>query len=247
MTRRYLIGNWKLYVSARRSGSAAREIARRVKRTRSTIAILCPVAPALADVRDALRGSALLLGAQNVSVAQEGAATGSIAARDLKELGCRYVIVGHSERRAQGETDRLVARKLRAVHAAGLVPVLCVGEPVGVRRAGKQVAFVGAQLRRALTGFRGSVLVAYEPVWAISKEGHGAAPCPPALARQMRIVIDRLLRSLRIRPLGVLYGGSVTPGTIAAYVHTGGYDGALVGFASTKPGAYARMVKALEG
>ncbi len=163
------------------------------------------------------------------------------SAQTLQHLGSRYVIVGHSESRKAGDTDAIVARKLARALAAGLTPVLCVGEPLAVRRRGAHVAFVRKQLRGALRGVQSErVFIVYEPVWAISKAGKGT-PCPPREAFAM----ERALRPVLSRSTILLYGGSVTPDTIRSYVDDRHFRGALVGHASTTAAGLAEMAKAI--
>lgn len=254
MTKIYLVANWKLYVSARRSVTLARTIARRygAKRFRRLTQILCPSDPILEEVGKALHHSEILLGAQNIGRKIQGAATGEISARDLEQLGCRFALVGHSERRALGETDAIIAEKLQLAAASGLVPILCVGEPATVRTQNRHLAFIESQLRRALVRFRGTrLLIAYEPLWAISRNGKSHGACSPKEADSMRRVILRSAKRHRkegiVKEISLLYGGSVTGRNISAYVSPGAFDGALVGFASTKVGEYGTMIRILTG
>jgi triosephosphate isomerase len=246
-----LVANWKLYVRTHRSVTYARLIARRYgganfKHIRQ---ILCPSLPILEEVGKAIHRTRILLGAQNIGSALNDAATGEVAARDVRAVGCRYVILGHSERRARGETDEIIAQKLRAAVRVGLTPILCVGEPLAVRRRGAAARHVRAQLHRAIRIDPGrGFLLAYEPVWAISLAGKSRGACPPATAHAMREVILRSVRALipKRRPLPhVLYGGSVTGQNVADYIGNAGFRGALVGFASTKMSEYATMMKVL--
>ncbi|MFH1171041.1 MAG: triose-phosphate isomerase family protein [bacterium] len=251
MKNRVLVANWKLYVRAHRAEALAKVYAARFgeQRFRSVTQILCPSFPEIEDVAHAAKKSALLLGAQDVGLVPAGPATGAISIRDLRDLGCRFVILGHSERRALGETDAVIANKLLLVAAWGLTPILCVGETRAVRRQRKEQQVVERQLRRALRRFRGKQLcICYEPVWAISASGKSSGACSPVLANAMRRIIEHtLLGIFRHRRITVrlLYGGSVSGKNIAAYVGPEGFHGALVGFASTKTAEYATMVRAI--
>jgi triosephosphate isomerase len=183
---------------------------------------VCPPFPYLPQAAERLRGSRVALGAQNVSEHAQGAYTGEVAAPMLAEMGCRYVIVGHSERRQlYGETDGQAAAKFAAVRAAGMTPILCVGETLAEREAGRTEQVVGRQLEAVR--FEGGVL-AYEPVWAI---GTGRTATP----EQAQEVHGFLRRQV---PSGtpILYGGSVKPQNAAAIFAMPDVDGGLIGGAS---------------
>lgn len=216
--------------------------------TSTDVGVLPPFT-ALRSVQTLLEsdGTPLALGAQDVSPSDTGAHTGEIAASMLAKLGCRYVAVGHSERRAAGESDTAVGVKVARVLAAGMVPVVCVGEPLAVREAGGQVAHVLAQLEAALAGVTparlDSVVVAYEPVWAI---GTGRT-ATPADAQEVCGAIRARLSVLggdgpadRVR---LLYGGSVTVSNVAGLLDGPDVDGALVGGASLDPTAFAGICR----
>ncbi len=246
MSRPLLIGNWKLYLSPAKSVAVATALRRSVPHTPRVTCVVCPSFSSLPLVAPALKRTDIVLGAQDVGLESAGASTGGIAAADLKALGCRYVIIGHSERRATGETDAITAQKLAVAQAAGLLPILCIGESLAIRRRGKAKAFVLQQLRRSMARWtKGNLVVAYEPVWAIS--GHGnRGICTPDDALTMAQAIQGVLKTRKRRQgVRVLYGGSVTAATIARYVDGKRIHGCLVGRASTYAAEYGRMVKAL--
>lgn len=242
-----LFANWKQYLTPRQSIAAARAIRRMFGHSRDFRGGIFPSTVALADIRDVLRSSRLALGAQRFDLVVTPASTGSVSIDDLRALGCRYVLVGHSEQRTAGETNKTVARKLSVLSGTDILPVLCVGESLAVRRQGRAAAFVRSQILTALSGWKGAtILCAYEPVWAI--HGHGAGrPCDPPEAFRMADAIRAVLRGMKNGPRRVqlLYGGSVSSKTIADYVDGAHFTGALVGNASTKPAEYARMVQAV--
>lgn len=246
----FLIANWKLYLSVRASVRLAQALAKhyRKKKTRRLRFVLCPSTPALSLVGNETKTSPFQLGAQNVDLAVHGRATGEISIQDLSLLGCRYVLVGHSERRALGEDDELTRKKLHHVHQHGLTPILCVGESRWHRLRGQATTFVQHQLRRALTGWkRGALLIAYEPLWAIHDE-RGAHPCHPEDAKAMARAIHTFLfrRSASFaRTTSILYGGSVSGSDIRHFVDGKNIQGVLVGAASTRFNEYVRMVKSL--
>lgn len=239
MKRRFLIVNWKQYFDVRQSRSAAQTL-QYFSLPRSVTAIVCPSALALPDVAEILGGGSIRLGTQNID------ATGGHSAHAARGLGCRYVIVGHSSRRAKGETDAVIAKKLNLAEHSGLTPILCVGESAKQHTAGRTKRVVESQLLRALKTFRGKqLIIAYEPIWAISQDGKGV-PCPPEIAftaaGHIRAYLRKKFRRLQIT---LLYGGSVTSTNIARYVDGTHFAGALVGFASTKPTEFQKMAKAI--
>ena len=194
---------------------------------------VCPPATLLIPVGDTLRGSGIALGAQDCHPEPKGAHTGDLSAAMLKDAGCTYVIVGHSERRAHhGESDAVVQAKAKAARAAGLVPILCVGETLAERDAGETLAVVKRQIDGCVPqGLRASQLViAYEPVWAI---GTGRTPTAPQVA-EVHAKLRKLLKE-RVKDgadVPVLYGGSVKPANVLELLSVANVDGALVGGAS---------------
>ena len=246
-----IAGNWKMHKTGAEGAALARELRALVPRPGCAVA-LCPPFTALADVGEALRGSVMALGAQNLHPEPKGAFTGEIAGPMLVEAGCRFVIVGHSERRRlSGEDDALVARKLRAALGCGLVPIVCVGETLAEREGGRTTEVLVTQVRAAYSGLepaaaRGTV-IAYEPVWAI---GTGRV-ATPAQAREahavIRATLGQVVGSGVGESLALLYGGSVTAENAAALFAEEQVDGALVGGASLEPASFARIIMAAAG
>ena len=208
-----------------------------------TVAV-CPPAVWLEAVAERVRESPVRLGAQNVHPAASGAHTGEVSAGMLREVGADYVIVGHSERRAAGETSAFVADKVEAAAQAGLVPILCVGETLDEREAGDAEATVLAQLADSLAGVTqigaSSLVVAYEPVWAI---GTGRTATPEQ-AQAMHAALRRALAERGGEGVEILYGGSVKPDNAAELFAQPDLDGALVGGASLDAGSFAAIVAA---
>jgi triosephosphate isomerase len=208
--------------------------------------VLAPPFTALERVSRALEGSAVALAAQDVNAAEQGAFTGEIAPAMLVDLGCRYCIVGHSERRAlYGETDAAVAAKAETLFRHGIRPIVCVGETLDQRESHQTFAVVGAQLQESLARVprdRASALVvAYEPVWAI---GTGRT-ATPELAQEVHAMIRERLRDqfgVAAAAIRIQYGGSVKPENVAELMAQPDVDGALVGGASLDPEAFARIV-----
>jgi triosephosphate isomerase len=194
---------------------------------------VCPPATLLIPVGDTLRGSGIALGAQDCHAEANGAHTGDIAAPMLKDAGCTYVIVGHSERRAEhGETDAVVRAKAAAAHVAGLVPILCVGETLAERERGEALEVVARQLAGSLpAGLRAEqVAVAYEPVWAI---GTGRTPTTEEVAAVHAHLRSRLETAVKGgAEVRLLYGGSVKAANARELLSVANVDGALVGGAS---------------
>ncbi|MDR2031620.1 MAG: triose-phosphate isomerase [Azoarcus sp.] len=229
MARKLVVGNWKLH-----GGLAANEaLLGAIAAVAGADVAVCVPFPYLAQAGARLRGVAL--GAQTVSEFQSGAYTGEVSAEMLTDLGCRYVIVGHSERRALfGEDDAMVGRKTAAALRVGLLPIVCVGESLAEREAGRALEVVGRQLDVVLAVVGAQALarlaVAYEPVWAI---GTGRAADVDEI-RRMHAGIRRWLgeREAAAASVRILYGGSVKTDNAAALFATPGVDGVLVGGAS---------------
>lgn len=204
---------------------------------------VCPPFTALATVGEALAGSAIALGAQDCHEKPSGAFTGSVAAPMLKDLGCRYVILGHSERRhGLGETDALVNAKVGAAWSAGLIPILCLGETAAERDAGKTLDIVRRQLAGSLPKSGAALVIAYEPVWAI---GTGRVPTADDIA-----AVHKALRAELAKARGdgasvpILYGGSAKPDNAKAILGVDEVGGLLVGGASLEAKGFAAMVGA---
>lgn len=237
-----IAGNWKM--NGLRGDAAARAAA--VVQGAAGLAAelwLCPPFTALAAVEPVLRGSAVALAAQDCHARPHGAHTGDVSAPMLADAGCRGVILGHSERRAEhGESDAAVCAKVRAAQHAGLIPIVCVGETEAERDAGQAETLVCAQVAASLPeDFTG--VVAYEPIWAI---GTGRVPTEADIAA-MHAALRRALVQ-RLGPAGqgvrILYGGSVKPENAAALLHVPEVGGALVGGASLDPAGFLAIARA---
>jgi triosephosphate isomerase len=230
-------GNWKMngLTASLAEIKAMREAVDAGKAGAAELAV-CPPATLLAQAAWALKGGKVSLGAQDCHAQASGAFTGDIAAPMIKDAGASYVIVGHSERRQyHGETDAAVKAKAEAALKAGLIAIVCVGETRAEREAGKAIAVVSAQVRGSLPagGAPETVVVAYEPVWAI---GTGLTPTPADVA-EVHAAIRKLLREVygaAGAKLRILYGGSVKPSNAKELLGLANVDGALVGGASLK-------------
>jgi triosephosphate isomerase (TIM) len=236
MRRRLVAGNWKMHGNRSANAALLEAIVAGLESGGNVECAVCPPYPYVAQVADRLRGTALACGAQDASEHAQGAYTGEVSAAMLADCGCRYVIVGHSERRQlYGESDARVAAKFAAVRSAGMTPILCVGETLAERDAGKTESTVARQLDAVLSGagagaFAQAVL-AYEPVWAIGT-GRNATP---EQARDVHAFLRGRLAEKDARvaqDLRILYGGSVKAANAAALFAMPEVDGGLIGGAS---------------
>ena len=240
-----IAGNWKMNTDVVSGLELAREILERSDGITGVEKIVCPPFVALAGISELLGGSSVHVGAQNVSANENGAYTGEISTSMLEGLAS-HVIVGHSERRAlYDETSADVAAKAAAVVSAGLIPILCVGEALEIRQAGNAISFVADQLESSLAGYTAweSLIVAYEPVWAI---GTGEAATSEQ-AQEMTAVCREVIRKLAPNAadsVRVLYGGSVNSGNIDELLEQPDIDGALVGGASLKADEFSKLITA---
>jgi triosephosphate isomerase len=248
MRRPLLAGNWKMYKTVPEGVALAQEIrAGLALPLKDRDVLVAPPFTALSAVAEALRGSDVILGAQNMHWEREGAFTGEISPVMLKQVGCSHVILGHSERRhIFGESDDMIARKTRAAVDNGLTPIVCVGETLPERESNRTLEVVERQLERALRGLTpdetSRAVVAYEPVWAIGT-GRNATPDQ---AQEVHAFIRKRVTTTHGEPaaaaLRILYGGSVKPDNIDGLMAQLDLDGALVGGASLKAESFLRIV-----
>ncbi len=247
--RGYLVaGNWKMNGSNAANAELVDRIIAGMPRSDTVSLLVCPPLPYLAQMAAKLSGTGVALGAQNVSQHEAGAYTGETAPSMLRDVGCEYVIVGHSERRAiMGETSETVAAKFQAAQDAGLIPVLCVGETQEEREQDRTEAVVDEQLNAVLDGsgieaFR-QAIIAYEPVWAI---GTGLTATPEQaqdVHRHLRNVLGARNRQIA-DAVKILYGGSVTGDNAAGLFGKPDIDGGLIGGASLKAADFLAIAEA---
>jgi triosephosphate isomerase len=246
MKQYYMAGNWKMHKTVPESVALAKELVAKLSGTSQKV-MVAPAFTALAAVAEVLKGSKILLGAQNMGPEEQGAHTGEISPLMLKDIGVSTVILGHSERRhSYGEGDGLINKKLLLALKHGLEPILCVGETLEEREAGKLEAVVGGQVREGLKGVDaagfGKVVIAYEPVWAIGT-GKTATPADAdAVHAYIRKVIAGLYGAAAAKALVIQYGGSVKAENAAELMTMPNIDGALVGGASLKAEAFLPIV-----
>jgi triosephosphate isomerase len=242
-------GNWKLFGTLAESVSLAKDVAKGVREVIGAAdVVLAPGFVAISAVVQALDPtSAVAIAGQDCHWESKGAFTGEIAAAQLADAGCRYVILGHSERRQlMGETDTDVSRKTKAALSAALRPIVCVGETLAERQGEQTLKRIGAQLAADLAGLTSDdatrILIAYEPVWAI---GTGLTATPEQAEEVHQFIRAQLLDRFpaEAQSIAILYGGSVKPDNIQALMAQNNVDGALVGGASLSAESFVRIVK----
>ncbi len=247
MRKTLFAANWKMYKSPAEALSFVQAFLPLVaSQTRDEI-VLCPSMVSLTPVIEAVKGSNISVGAQNMHSSDEGAFTGETSPTMLKAIGCTHVLIGHSERRQYfNETDETVNLKLKSALAHGIVPIVCVGELLAERESGHTSEVLHRQVGRALVGIApghtAPIVIAYEPVWAI---GTGKT-ATPELAADAHLTIRTTVAGILGREIAdkmrILYGGSVKPDNAASLLNQPEIDGALVGGASLDPGSFAKIV-----
>jgi triosephosphate isomerase len=244
-----MAANWKMNKTSAEAEIFVRQILPGLAEIDGVEKVLCPPATALPALCGLLMGSGIGLGAQNMHWEEKGAFTGELSAAMVKEW-CAYVILGHSERRGLfGETDEMVAKKMKAAIAAGLIPIVCVGETLAENEAGQTDTVVKRQMSAAFAGLTADqaakAIVAYEPVWAIGTGRAAHGPDASKVIQAIRWVLRTTFGQAVSTGMRVLYGGSVTPNNIAEFLSEPDIDGALVGGASLKPD-YVEIVRAAQ-
>src|SRR5262245_32350110 len=243
-----VVGNWKMHGLSAEARELAQSVKEGLKRPRGVEVAVCPPFTALSTVGAVLAGSAITLGAQNCHWEDHGAYTGEVSPPMLADLGCRLVLLGHSERRhIFHETDEAINKKVVAALRHGLLPLLCVGETAEERRQGLTFTVVEGQLRAGWAGLTpeqiGHCLLAYEPVWAI---GTGVTATPTQAAEvhgYLRGLVSELASKEIAQSLRILYGGSVKPENAAELTQEPDIDGSLVGGASLQPQSFITIAK----
>ena len=242
-----IAGNWKMYKTPSEASQLAKELKDNLRDVNGINVVICPSFGSLCAVKKELKGSRIAMGAQNCHWDEEGAYTGEVSAKMLSDLGCEYVIVGHSERRNFfRETDEIVNMKVKQALKEGLTSVLCVGESWQERDSGNTEKVLEEQLKKGLNGLPkeslSKVVVAYEPVWAIGS-GKNATPEQARQAHQfIRKILKELYGAETAESTLVIYGGSVSPENAKEILNAGDVDGALVGGASLKGEQFIKIV-----
>jgi triosephosphate isomerase len=242
-----IVGNWKMNRTIVESVEFAKVFLSEAEGLGDVDVAICPPFTALTAMKGALEGSPVMLGAQNVFYQEQGAYTGEISPGMLKDAGCRFVIIGHSERREHmQETDEAISLKVHLALKQGLTPILCVGENLQQRQMGRAIGFVRVQVDKALVDLSsdemGKVVIAYEPIWAI---GTGKTPSSRE-AEEMCQAIRTTLAGMTgaiAQEIRILYGGSVQKENIAQFVNEPNIDGALVGGASLRATEFRELIE----
>ncbi len=248
MRKAIIAGNWKLNKTSREAMTLVEELKREVLDVEGVDIVVCPPFTALGDVSEVVLDTNIALGAQNVYWQDSGAFTGEVSAPMLKDLGVRYVIVGHSERRQYfGETNETVNKRLRAALSHGLTPIVCVGENLAEREANRTFDVIkdhcGGSLANLTTDEMKKIVLAYEPVWAIGTGKTATPEQAQEVHTYIRQLLGKLFDSEVAQSIRIQYGGSVTPENIVALIAKSDIDGALVGGASLKAPSFAAIVK----
>ncbi len=248
MRTKLIAGNWKMYCTVAETESLINKLLAGNSRNRNATVVVCPPYPSLLAASKLLHGSHMALGAQEMSQHLRGAYTGDVSAEMLLTAGCSYVILGHSERRQyHAETDSLVNAKAKGALAAGLTPIVCVGETLTEREGGRTETVVGTQVSGTLSGFSADDLkrtvLAYEPVWAI---GTGKTATPEMAQAVHRFIRDQvaMLDQSAAEEIKILYGGSVKSDNARGLLSQPDIDGALVGGASLKADEFMAIINA---
>jgi triosephosphate isomerase len=248
MRRPIIAGNWKMHLLRSEAVALAEALKRALKDVHNVEIVVAPPYTALPAVAEALSGSTIALAAQNVHWESFGAYTGEIAPKMLKDVGCRHVIVGHSERRQYfGEDDSTVNRKVKAVLSEGLQPIVCIGETLDQRRRGETLAIIEQQVKEALSGIPEdslkAMVIAYEPVWAIGTGETATPEQAEEVHSRIRSILRRLYSEGSAQQMRIQYGGSVKPENIKELMAEEDIDGALVGGASLKAESFIKIVR----
>jgi len=246
--RPFIAGNWKMYKTCAEAVETAKKLAGLVSGVADVDVMIAPPFTALAQVHEAIKESSVMLGAQNIFWEKEGAYTGEISPQMVASAGCRYVIIGHSERRQFfGETDLSVNKKIRASINNSLAPVLCIGETEKERDAGDTFNILDKQIKMGLEGFSPDdlqpMILAYEPVWAIGTGKTATSGQAQEVHQFIRNLVEKLFGKKIAGSVRILYGGSVKPENIKELMSMSDVDGALVGGASLNAEKFAEIIK----
>ena len=244
-----IAGNWKMNMLHSGTKDFMDELKPLLPKTRGCEVVLCIPSPLLYGMVKACRGTKVAVGAQDVSVHDKGAYTGEVSASMLKDLGVKYCIVGHSERRAyHGETDELVNAKTKKLLEAGITPIICVGETLEERERGLTMDLISLQVRGTLCGLTDAevrrCVIAYEPVWAIGTGKTATAEQAQEVCEHIRSVVRKLYDAKTARSTVIQYGGSMNAKNAAELLACPDIDGGLIGGASLKPVDFSVIVNA---
>ena len=247
MRKPFIAGNWKMNTNSQEAVSLASGLAEAVREIDTVDVAVCPPFVYLHDTAKALSSSNISLGAQDVYFQENGAFTGEISCKMLKDVCCAYAIIGHSERRhVIGETDELINKKVTAAVSGGLLPILCVGELLEQREAGRTDAVVTEQVKKGLAGLSEkkvlAVTIAYEPVWAIGTGKTATSQQAQEVHQMIRKLLAEMYSDSVAAQIRIQYGGSAKPDNTAELMSCPDVDGLLVGGASLKVESFASMI-----
>jgi len=248
MRKPVIAGNWKMHNTISEALDLVRGVKSQVEGITDVEIIVSPVYTALASVAAELKGSNINVASQNIFWEEKGAFTGEIAPNMITDAGCSHAIIGHSERRQYfGETDETVNKRVKASLAAGLIPILCVGETLEERDAGNTIAVVETQIKGGLVDISAEdmakIIVAYEPVWAIGTGKTATPDMAEDVHKQIRSIVAEISDAAIADGTRILYGGSVKPENVDELMAQPDIDGALVGGAALKADSFVRLVK----
>lgn len=249
MRPKFIAGNWKMNTNRAEASRLASTVAARVARHASLLVAVCPPFPYLEPVRQALEGSSVYIGAQNLYPEPNGAFTGEVSGAMLVDIGCRYCIIGHSERRhILGENDAIIRRKVKTALAVGLTPIVCVGELLSERDGGETNDVVAAQVCSAIDGLSddeaGRLVFAYEPVWAIGTGRNATPEQADEVHSHIRKILSNRYNAILADKTVIQYGGSVKAANAESLLGQPNVDGALVGGASLQADEFVTIVQA---
>ncbi len=243
-----IAGNWKMFKTCSEAVETAAQLVKLVAGTTDIDVMIAPPFTALAPVSDVVRGSCVSLGAQNLFWETQGAFTGEISSAMLVSAGCKYVIIGHSERRQYfNETDETVNKRIQAAVNNNLIPVMCIGESEKERESKDTFSVLDKQVKKGLEGFSSDdlkkLVIAYEPVWAIGTGKTATSDKAQEVHQFLRSVLEKSFGNMLAKSIRILYGGSVKPNNIAELMAMPDVDGALVGGASLDPETFSKIVQ----
>ncbi len=243
----FIAGNWKMFKTCSEAVNTAGQLVKLVKHANDIDVMIAPPFTALVSVSDVVKESCVSLGAQNLFWEDEGAYTGEISSAMLVSAGCKYVIIGHSERRQYfGETDETVNKKIGSAIKDDLIPIFCVGESEKERESKATFSVLDKQVKRGIEGFSTddleALVIAYEPVWAIGTGKTATSSQAQEVHQFLRSMLDKILGNILAKSIRILYGGSVKPSNIKELMTMPDVDGALVGGASLSAETFSKLI-----
>ena len=247
MRKPIIAGNWKMYLSPDEGAALVEELAPLVKDAVDVEVLVCPAFPALNIIASAISDTNISLGAQNLYPMKEGAYTGEVSPTMLKAIGCKYCIIGHSERRQYfNEQNTFINEKIKAALDFDLIPIVCVGESLDERESGRARDIIGSQIEAAFNGISGEeaagMVAAYEPIWAIGTGKTASPEQAEEIHRFIRHKLSLIYGEETAEAIRIQYGGSVKPGNVDELMSQPNIDGALVGGAALNAESFARIV-----